>query len=66
MTLHSGCTGKHPYRTAQRAWRTVRKPRIWRGRRFCKVLDVYRCKQCGAWHIGKSFKSQRAHFRYED
>lgn len=64
--MHSGCTGKHPYRTAVRAWRTVRKPRIWRGRRFCKVLDVYRCRQCGAWHIGKSFRSQRAHFRYED
>jgi hypothetical protein len=60
------CTGKHPYRTATRAWRVVRKPRIWRGRRICRMLDVYRCRLCGAWHIGKHFKSARAHSRYEE
>ena len=64
--MNPQCTGKHPYRTAVRAWRTVRKSKIWRGRRFCKVLDVYRCRCCGFWHIGKSFRSARAALRYED
>jgi len=61
-----GCTGKHPYRSAVRAWRVARKPKLWRGRRICRMLDVYRCRLCGAWHIGKSFRSARAALRWEE
>lgn len=64
--MHPGCTGKHPYRTAIRAWRVVRRNKRCYGRRFCRVLDVYRCPLCRFWHIGKSFRSARAALRWED
>lgn len=62
----SGCTGKHPYPSAVRAWRVVRRHKRMFGRRFCRMLDVYRCERCGLWHIGKSFRSARAALRWEE
>lgn len=64
--LISGCTGKHPYASAVRAWRVVRRGKRIFGRRYCRMLDVYRCARCGAWHIGKSFRSARAALRWEE
>jgi hypothetical protein len=61
-----GCTGKHPYRTAVRAWRVARRGRSHSARRRCKTLDVYRCCICGSWHIGKNFRSARAALRWEE
>lgn len=60
------CTGKHPYASAVRAWRVVKRRVRLDHRRRCTMLDVYRCTRCGFWHVGKNFRSARAAIRWEE
>lgn len=64
--LTSGCTGKHAYASAIRAWRVVKRHKRMYGRRYCRMLGVYRCRLCGRWHIGKTFRSARAALLWEE
>lgn len=61
-----GCSGKHAYASAIRAWRVLRRHKRMYGRRFCRMLGAYRCGQCGRWHIGKNFRSASAALLWED
>jgi len=64
--LSPGCTGKHRYASAALAWRVVRRNKAWHGRRKLKMLTAYRCRECGGYHIGKTFTHWKGWIKYGD
>jgi hypothetical protein len=50
--MNVSCDGKVKYGTWSRAQKDASFAKI----RWGDVLSPYRCKQCGAYHIGSSFK----------
>lgn len=52
------CERKKRYRSRGDAMRAVRVMQRW-GKGHCEALNVYVCRSCGRWHVGRDHDRRR-------
>lgn len=64
MSLTSGCMGKYPHTSWTQAQTTItRTRRVNRIRkRHVDAVQVYRCKFCRRWHVGRTYHLVMDHY----
>jgi hypothetical protein len=53
LAIHVGCHGKDPFLSWDKAKRAMSRGRF-KDRRGRGDMNIYRCRLCSFWHIGRS------------